>query len=198
MAESEAGVADSRRIVLLGPPGAGKGTQAVTLARALGIPAVSTGDMLRLAVAAQSELGLRVQAVMEAGELVADDLMAEVVKDRLSQDDANNGYLLDGYPRTTAQADTLAGILVEAGQELDHVILITAPDDILLERLVMRGQSDGRADDQDEDVIRERLKVYSEKTAPLTQYYAAKGLLRRVDGDQTIDEVAASIRGVVE
>lgn len=177
------------RIVFLGPPNSGKGTQAVSLAQDLSIPAISTGDMLRAAVAAGTELGQRVEGVMARGELVDDALMAEVVKDRLAQDDAQAGFLLDGYPRTESQAETLAGILDGTDSALDHVVLIDAPEDILVARALGRG----RVDDQ-EDVVRERLRQYAEKTEPLVAYYEAKGLLRRIDGDQTIEEVARALR----
>ena len=176
----------SARIVLLGPPGAGKGTQAQLLAQRLGVPAISTGDMLRAAVAAGSELGGRVQDVMASGGLVDDALMAEVVRERLTDGDTGRGYLLDGYPRTLPQAETLAGILRDAGQELDGVLLITVPED----ELVRRALSRKRADDQ-EEVIRERLRVYREKTEPLIGYYRERGLLREIDGNLSVEEVTS-------
>jgi adenylate kinase len=186
------GAADANRIVFLGPPGSGKGTQAVGLAEALGIPAISTGDMLRLAVAAGSELGGKVKAIMEAGELVSDELMADVVKDRLAHSDAEGGFLLDGYPRTEPQAHTLAGILEGASARLDHVVFIDVPEDELVKRALARQ----RADDK-EDVIRERLRVYREKTAPLVEHYRGLGVLREIQGNQTIEEVAREIRNAV-
>ncbi len=178
-----------RRIVFLGPPNSGKGTQAKILAKTLEIPAISTGEMLRAAVAAGSDLGQRVEGVMARGDLVNDDLMAEVVRDRLSQDDAAEGFLLDGYPRTAAQAATLEEILGERYAELHDVVLIDAPEDVLVARALGRGREDDR-----EEVVRERLKVYRQKTAPLVDFYEVKGLLRRIDGDQSIDSVAGQVR----
>lgn len=186
------GVADrspagrTARIVLLGPPGAGKGTQAQLLAERLGVPAISTGDMLRAAVAAGSELGRRVQDVMASGALVDDALMAEVVRERVAQPDAAQGYLLDGYPRTLPQAETLAGVLRDASQELDGVLLVEVPEDELVRRALARGR-----DDDKEQVIRERLRVYREKTEPLIGYYRERGLLRELDGNRPIEEVTA-------
>jgi adenylate kinase len=180
------------RIVFLGPPNSGKGTQAVGLAKSLGIPAISTGDMLRAAVAAGTPLGQRVEGVMNAGQLVDDALMADVVRDRLAQGDAATGFLLDGYPRTDSQAQTLEGILEATGADLDHVVLIDAPEDVLVERALKRG----RKDDQ-EAVVRERLAVYHKQTAPLVSFYEDKGLLRRIDGNQLIEKVAADIRSAV-
>jgi adenylate kinase len=182
----------SARIVLLGPPGAGKGTQAQLLAQRLGVPAISTGDMLRAAVTAGSELGGRVQDVMASGGLVDDALMAEVVRERLTHEDTARGYLLDGYPRTLPQAETLAGILRDAGQELDGVLLVAVPEDELVRRTLSRG----RADDQ-EEVIRERLRVYREKTEPLIGYYRERGLLREIDGNLSVEEVTSRMYAVL-
>lgn len=174
------------RVVLLGPPGAGKGTQAQLLAGRLGVPAISTGDMLRAAVAAGSELGHRVQSVMASGALVDDALMAEVVRERIAQPDTASGYLLDGYPRTLPQAETLAGILQEAGQALDAVVLVDVPEEELVRRALLRGR-----DDDKEEVIRERLRVYREKTEPLIGYYRERGLLREIDGNRPVEEVTS-------
>lgn len=180
--------ASERRIVFLGPPNSGKGTQAVTLAQKQGIPAISTGEMLRAAVASGSPLGARVEAVMARGELVDDELMAEVVGERLAQDDARDGFLLDGYPRTLGQAETLHRILAAQGVALDDVVLIDAPEDVLVARALGRGRADDR-----EEVVRERLRVYRRKTAPLVEFYRREGCLREVDGDQTIAEVGAAV-----
>jgi adenylate kinase len=176
------------KVVLLGPPGAGKGTQAQRLAARLGVPAVSTGDMLREAVAAGSELGGRVAGIMAAGGLVDDVLMAEVVRDRLAKPDAREGYLLDGYPRTLPQAKTLEGILADSGQRLDAVVMVDVPEEELVRRALLRG----RADDS-EEVIRERQRVYREKTAPLIGYYKERGLLREIDGHLSVDEVTVHV-----
>jgi len=178
------------RIVFLGPPNSGKGTQAALLAEALGVPAISTGEMLRAAVAAGSALGARVKDVMARGELVSDELMAEVVRQRLSQDDVAGGCILDGYPRTVAQARTLEEILGPRG--IDHVILVEAPEEVLIARALGRGREDDR-----EEVVRERLRVYRDKTAPLEAYYEDRGLLRRIDGARSIDEVQAAIESVL-
>jgi adenylate kinase len=177
----------------LGPPGAGKGTQGILLSQHLGIPAISTGDMLREAVAEGSGLGNKVQGIMASGALVDDALMADVVRDRLAKADAGRGFLLDGYPRTLPQAETLEGILRDATQELDAVLLVDVPEDELVRRALLRG----RADDQ-ESVIRERLRVYREKTAPLIGYYRERGLLREIDGNRPVEDVTSEIFGLFE
>jgi len=171
---------------MLGPPGAGKGTQAERLARAIGIPHLSTGDMLRTNVANDTDLGRQAKAFMEAGDLVPDELVTAMVIDRLGQDDAACGYLLDGYPRNPAQA----GSLVDAfGDEvLELALLLEVDPEELVQRLVLRGQEQGRSDDT-EAVIRNRLAVYEEQTAPLVEYYESAGRLARVQGLGTIPEV---------
>jgi len=188
------GVADhssGTRVVLLGPPGAGKGTQAQTLSERLGVPAISTGDMLREAVTEGSGLGQRVQGIMASGALVDDATMAEVVRERLGKPDARTGFLLDGYPRTLPQAETLEGILRDAGLSLVAVVLVEVPEDELVRRTLLRG----RADDQ-EEVVRERLRVYRDKTAPLIGYYGGRGLLRQIDGNRPVEDVAAQMLGI--
>lgn len=176
------------RLILLGPPNSGKGTQAKEIARRLGIPAISTGDMLRRAVAEGSDLGRRVESILASGALVDDDTMAELVRDRLSQDDAAGGFLLDGYPRTQGQAETLDGILEERGEELTATFLIEVPEDVLISRALGRG----RVDDS-EGVMRQRLEVYREQTAPLIGYYKKLGLLETIGGDRPIAEVTHRI-----
>jgi adenylate kinase len=175
-------------VVLLGPPNSGKGTQAKVIARRLGIPAISTGEMLREAVAADSALGGRVKGVLASGELVDDGTMAEVVRERLARPDTALGFVLDGYPRTQAQAETLAAILAERGEQPSAAISIEVPE----EELISRAHGRGRADDRDE-VLRERLRVYRERTAPLIGYYRERDLLRVVDGDRTVEEVTSQI-----
>ncbi len=187
-----AAAAKGSHIILLGPPGSGKGTQSEFLVEALGVPQISTGDMLRAAVAAGSELGKKVESIMNSGALVSDELIAEVVKDRLAQDDAQRGFLLDGYPRTEPQAAVLQTILEESGIDLDHVILIDVPEEELIARAVARGREDDK-----EEVVRERQRVYREKTAPLIDYYRAQGLLREVDGNRSIEDVTQSLREVL-
>jgi len=177
------------KIVLLGPPGAGKGTQAALLASQLGVPAISTGDMLRLAVASGSELGGRVQGIMASGALVDDATMADVVRDRLDQDDARQGFLLDGYPRTLQQVQTLDDHLAETNRPIDAVISLLADTDEVVARLLRRAEIDGRADDN-EETIRVRLQVYADQTAPLLEVYRSRGLLVEVNGLGEIDEVS--------
>jgi len=176
------------KLVFLGPPGSGKGTQAEILAETLGVSHISTGAMLRDAVAEGSELGRKVDGIMSSGALVDDDTMAEVVRDRLAKNDARAGFILDGYPRTLPQAETLEGILAATEGALDGVVLIDVPEGELVRRALARQ----RADDK-EEVVRERLRVYREKTEPLIGYYRDRGLLREVDGDTAIEAVTSRI-----
>jgi adenylate kinase len=176
------------RVVLFGPPGSGKGTQATLLAGRLGVPAVSTGEMLRAAVKSGSPLGHQVESTLAAGQLVDDGTMASLVHERLERPDAQRGFLLDGYPRTLPQADTLAEIVRHQGETLDAVIFLEVPEEELVRRMTGRG----RADDS-EHTVRERLRVYREQTTPLMGYYQNRGLLRRVDGYRAVPEVAEAI-----
>jgi adenylate kinase len=185
-------VARGLRTVLLGAPGSGKGTQAERVAAVLAVPAISTGEMLRQAVAAGSELGERVQSVMSAGLLVDDELMGEVVRERLSRTDARCGFILDGYPRTIAQAETLESLLAAGDGGLDAVVLLDVPQETLVRRALGRQRADDR-----EEVIRQRLELYRQKTEPLVGRYADRGLLARVDGDRPIDDVTRAILGVL-
>jgi len=173
---------------MLGPPGSGKGTQAVFLAERYQIPAISTGEMLREAVAAGTELGQRVEGILARGELVDDATMADLVRERLGRQDTRGGFLLDGYPRTEGQAATLEGILAGLGTELDAVLFIDVPEPVLIERALAR-----KREDDTEEVIRERLSVYGKKTAPLIGYYKNRNLLRPVDGNQPVAAVTAAI-----
>lgn len=179
----------SVRLILLGPPGAGKGTQAVKLAEKFGIPAISTGDIFRANVAERTELGQTAQRYMDAGEYVPDEVTNAMVADRLSQDDARAGFLLDGYPRTEPQVQELDTMLQGAGVELDAVIELTADSDEVVARLLKRAEEQGRADDT-ESVIRRRLEVYADQTEPLVRIYTDRGLLIEVDGLGGIDEVS--------
>lgn len=178
----------SARLVLLGPPGAGKGTQASRLAETLGVPAISTGDIFRSNITNGTELGRRVQDITASGALVPDELTNDLVRDRLAQADAVEGFLLDGYPRNVAQVAALDEMLAAAGVELDLAVEITADPQVVVDRLLKRAAIEGRADDT-EDVIRHRLDVYAEQTAPISQVYAARGLLTQVDGLGEVDDV---------
>lgn len=185
------------RLLLMGPPGAGKGTQAAALSRRLGTPHVSTGDIFRANVTAGSQLGLKAKRYMDAGEYVPDDLTNDLVRDRLSQQDLAGGFLLDGYPRTTAQVAELDDMLASHGHALDRVVELTVDTDQVVARLLARAAAQGRSDDT-EDVIRRRLDVYAHQTAPLTSLYAAKGLLVKVDGLGAIDEVTERVLKALE
>jgi adenylate kinase len=178
----------SARLVLLGPPGAGKGTQAVRLAEHLGVPAISTGDIFRANIKGGTELGRTAQEYTARGELVPDEVTNAMVRDRLAQPDAAQGFLLDGYPRNTAQVGELDAILGADGRALDAALEITADADVVVERLLKRAEIEGRADDT-EPVIRRRLDVYAEQTAPVSGLYAERDLLVRVDGIGEVDEV---------
>lgn len=181
------------RLVLLGPPGAGKGTQAQRLSERLGVPAVSTGDIFRSNVAQGTELGREAQSYMEAGEYVPDSVTNRMVADRLTQADCSGGFLLDGYPRTAAQVVELDRVLAADGHRLDAVLeLVVADTEEVVSRLRKRAVTEGRSDDT-EDVIRRRLEVYAEQTAPLTDLYRERGLLVQVDGTGDVDEVTSRI-----
>jgi adenylate kinase len=185
------------RLLIVGPPGAGKGTQAAFIADSLGIPAVSTGDIFRENIKNETPLGLRVKEITSSGGYVSDELTNEIVADRLSQADAANGFLLDGYPRTPGQVAFLDEWLAGKGTQLDAVVQLTADTDVVVERLLKRAAEQGRADDT-EEVIRARLDVYEEQTAPLVGVFAERGLLVTVDGIGTIDEVAERIHAGLE
>ncbi len=178
------------RLVLFGPPGAGKGTQARKLSARYGIPHVSTGDMLRAAVAGGGELGRQVEDIIARGELVPDELIGRVVAARLGEEDAKNGFLLDGFPRTVRQVEILDGLLAGRGENLDRVILLVVPETVLVERLLQRAE--GRADDTPE-TIRERLRVYREQSEPVANVYRERGLLLEIDGVGTVEEVFSRI-----
>lgn len=180
----------STRLLIIGPPGAGKGTQAGKIAETYQVPAISTGDIFRANIKGATELGKRVQAIIESGELVPDSLTNEIVEDRLNQDDAAAGFLLDGYPRTLEQVAALDGML--EGDSLDAVVLLEADVDAVVARLLKRAEIEGRADDT-EDVIRHRQDVYAEQTAPLVDLFSKRGILVSVDGMGTPDEVAERI-----
>jgi len=176
------------RLVILGPPGAGKGTQAKEVAAHFGIPAISTGDIFRQNVADRTPLGKQVEEIMSAGKYVPDEVTNELVRNRLLEDDAAVGFLLDGYPRTAAQVDELDSMVATAGSRLDAVLELTVDLDEVVKRLFKRARTEGRADDT-EDVIRHRLEVYTEQTQPLVHIYSDRNLLTRVDGMGDIKDV---------
>ena len=180
------------RLLLIGPPGAGKGTQATILSGLFGIPAISTGDIFRENVRNNTELGAQAKAFMDAGNNVPDSLTNDLVKDRLGHGDCVSGFLLDGYPRTLAQVEALDGFLAESGHVLDAVVELVADVDVVVERLSKRAQEQGRTDD-DESVVRHRLGVYAEQTAPLIEVYGERGVLVSVDGIGAIEEVTSRI-----
>jgi adenylate kinase len=180
------------RLLLIGAPGAGKGTQAVKLAEAFGIPAISTGDIFRHNVKNETELGKLAKSYMDRGEYVPDSVTNDLVRDRLTHDDAKPGFLLDGYPRTADQVNELDAMLSSAGTQLDAVVLLTADTDEVVRRLLNRALEQGRADDT-EDVIRRRLEVYEEQTAPLIDTYSARDLVVTVDGLGAVEEVTDRI-----
>ncbi len=176
------------RLVLLGPPGSGKGTQAALLKDRLNIVHISTGDLLRAAVAAGTELGKIAKATMDAGELVSDELVLQLLEDRLNEPDVTNGYILDGYPRNLAQAEALDALLARLNQNIDHALALIVDEEQIVARLAQRSAEQGRSDDS-ESVVRHRLQVYAEQTAPVASYYDNKGLLTRIDGMGSIDEI---------
>ncbi len=190
------------RLILLGPPGAGKGTQATRLVEAYGIPQLSTGDMLRAAVAAGTETGMKAKAIMEAGDLVPDAVVNQIVADRISENDCASGFILDGYPRTLAQADAVEDMLKARDRKLDAVIELVVDDRALVGRIIKRAEDAAAAGqpvrkDDTPEVFDERLRAYYKSTAPLTGYYYAKGSLRTVDGMASIDEVTQEIQAVL-
>lgn len=211
-------------LILLGPPGAGKGTQAKLLVERYKIPQISTGDILRIAVGERSELGLRAKSFMDSGALVPDDLVVSIIKDRLSRPDAVNGFILDGFPRTVAQADALAVMLAEGGMGIDHVVSITVEVDELVERVVGRLTCKGcgrgyhvkfdppkcsticdvcgvelfQRDDDREETMRSRLEAYVAQTAPLIDYYSRLNLVRPVNGLGSIQDVHASVAEILK
>jgi adenylate kinase len=180
------------RLVLLGAPGSGKGTQAARLKEHLQVPHISTGDLLRAEVAAGTPLGLEAKGVMARGELVSDAILLGMLEDRFSRPDTANGFILDGYPRNLAQADALDGLLARIGQRFDHAVQLEVPSELLVERIAGRAQAEGRADDNP-DSVRKRLQVYESQTAPVIGFYRQHGQLTVVDGVGSLDEVFTRI-----
>lgn len=180
------------RMLLVGPPGAGKGTQSVLLSTAFGIPAISTGDIFRANVRDETPLGVEAKGFMDRGEYVPDSLTNALVADRLAHDDCKSGFLLDGYPRTLDQVRALDEVLAAQGNQLDVVVELTVNPDIVIDRIRVRSSEQGRTDDT-EDVMRNRLELYARETAPLIQVYGARGILVSVDGIGLIDDVTGRI-----
>jgi adenylate kinase len=185
------------RMIFMGPPGAGKGTQAAVVAERFGIPAISTGDIFRANVGEGTPLGLEAKKYMDAGEYVPDSVTNDMVRNRLAEADAAPGFLLDGYPRTLAQVEELDGMLAATGDSLDAVVVLTVDTEELVARLLKRAETSGRSDDT-EEVIRHRQDVYTEQTAPLIEVYRARGLLLEVDGLGEVDEVSARILSALD
>ena len=180
------------RIIFLGPPGSGKGTQASQLAKRLGVPAISTGEILREAVRTKTALGQKAQAVMERGELVSDDLIVAMIGERLAQHDARGGFILDGFPRTLSQAKAFETMLAGNGDALSAVLNFSVPEAELTQRMLGRATAEGRTDDRPE-TIRERMRVYREKTEPLVGFYRDRDLLAEIDGVGSVSEVAGRV-----
>ena len=176
------------RLIIMGPPGAGKGTQAAYIAERFGIPAISTGDIFRRNVSEGTPLGVEAKRYMDAGEYVPDEVTNAMVRDRIAEADAQPGFLLDGYPRTLAQVQELDGMIEQTGHELDAVVVLTVDQDEIVSRLLQRAQVEGRADDT-EEVIRRRQEVYAEQTEPLIGVYRERGILSEVDGMGEVDDV---------
>lgn len=176
------------RLLLMGAPGSGKGTQAIDLARRYGVPSISTGDIFRYHIKNQTPLGIKVKAIIDAGDYVPDDVTEEIVASRLAEADCEPGFLLDGFPRTMHQVHFLDRHLAELGQQLDAVISLHVDPEVLVERLLARAEKEGRADDNAE-TIRRRMEVYAGQTAPLLSHYESQGLLVDVEGTGTVDEV---------
>ena len=190
------------RLILLGPPGAGKGTQAQRIVEKYGIPQLSTGDMLRAAVANKTPIGLQAKAVMESGGLVSDDIVVGIVEDRISEADAQKGFILDGFPRTVAQAEALDTMLTRKGVKLSGCVELVVDETKLVDRIVRRAEEAKAAGqpvrkDDDPEVFKTRLAAYHRDTAAVTPYYKAKGMLKTVDGMQPIDGVTASLMGIL-
>lgn len=180
------------RLILMGPPGAGKGTQATFVAQHYSIPAISTGDIFRANVSEGTPLGKEAQRYMDAGEYVPDDVTNKMVRNRIDEPDAEGGFLLDGYPRTVAQVEELDGMIKHTGHRLDAAVVLTVDEEEIVQRLLQRAQTDGRADDT-EEVIRRRQEVYAEQTAPLIETYRERGILREVDGLGEVEEITRRI-----
>lgn len=184
-------------VLILGPQGSGKGTQAQRIATSYDLVHIATGDMLRQAIAAKTELGLRVQPIYDAGQLVPDELMIGLIRERLEADDVDEGFILDGFPRTMAQAEALDAMLREIGRSITVVLQLDVPIEICVDRLSKRAQEEGRVDDTP-DAIRTRLSLYKQETEPVIEHYRAQGSLVLIHGDRNVDEVFDEIQQALE
>ncbi len=184
------------RIVLLGPPGSGKGTQAKLLVEQLGVPHISTGALLRNAAQRGTELGLKAKALTDKGELVPDDVISDMIGERLRRADVAKGFILDGYPRNLAQAESLDALLERLDQPVDEAILIDIKAELIIKRIAKRAQEEGRADDT-EETVRNRLQIYTEQTEPVAEYYAQRGLLTKVLGEGSVDDIFQRILSIL-
>ena len=184
------------RIVLLGPPGSGKGTQAALLVKQLGVPHISTGALLRNAAKRGTELGLKAKALTDKGELVPDEVISDMIEERLSRDDVASGFILDGYPRNLAQAESLDKLLKRLDQPVDEAILIDLDPERIIKRIAKRAKEEGRADDT-EETVRNRLQVYAEQTEPVADYYAKRGLLTKVLGEGDVEDIFQRILSIL-
>ncbi|WP_149083452.1 MULTISPECIES: adenylate kinase [Microbacterium] len=187
----------SARLLIVGPQGSGKGTQGVRIAESYGIPVVSTGDIFRANIKEGTALGQQVTAILDKGDLVPDELTSEIVRDRLSQDDAKNGFLLDGYPRNTAQVAHLDAFLEGRGEALDAVVLLDVPREESIARLALRAAEQGRSDDTDE-AIAHRLDIYEKETAPIIEVYSSRGIVDRIDGVGSLEEITDRIAAALD
>jgi adenylate kinase len=185
------------RILLMGPPGAGKGTQAKIIGNKYSVPQISTGDILRDAMKRGTEMGRKAQEFVNAGKLVPDEVVIGIVKDRLNEPDTNKGFILDGFPRTTGQADALKALLGSLGKDLNRAVTITVPDEELIRRLLERAVIEGRADDT-EAVIKNRLQTYNDQTRPLIEYYKGENILREINGLGSMEEITSRIEHALE
>ncbi|MEZ2419879.1 adenylate kinase [Luteibacter sp. RCC_6_2] len=184
------------RLVLFGAPGSGKGTQATRLKERLGVPHISTGDLLRAEIKAGTELGLKAKGLMDAGQLLPDDIMLGIIEHRLGEPDAKPGFILDGYPRNLAQADALDTVLARIGQPLDVVVKLDVPDSAIIDRCEVRFEKEGRPDDNP-DTVKRRLGIYADQTAPVADFYKQRGKLQVVDGVGELDEVTQRVLDVL-
>ena len=186
------------KIILLGPPGAGKGTQAEFISNKLNIPHISTGDILRESISNKTSLGDQAKKIMDQGNLVSDEIILGIIKERLSEKDCIGGFLFDGFPRTTAQATALDNLLKEKNTSISSMISLKVEDDELIKRLLERGKDSGRADDQNKDIIASRINEYNNKTAPLKDFYGSQNKLSEVEGVGSIEDIAKRINTVID